>query len=328
MLKATAAPHLREAQRPGYQSFGVLLCLIPLTAFSCLHYGIRPLLLVLVGALSALIIEFLCGLFRHGRPSMSDATSLVTGSLIGAMMSPLAPFWVPAIGSAFAIGIAKMPFGGTGRNIFNPAATGMAFCAVCFPTRLFVYPDPTLTDSLPLIDISAIITAASPTAQLNSGGTTSYNWISLLSGDFPGPIGSTGVLILLACALYLFVRRSASPLILVPYLLVCAVFAALFPRASIAASTSVPLELCTGLLLFSGVFLLNDPVTAPRFWLARILYGVIAAIFTMLLRHFGRFECCEFFAVMLVNSFALLLDRGCWHFVSWIRAKRTEVSLS
>ena len=325
MLKASAAPHLREAQRPAYQSFGVLLSLVPLVAFSCLHYGIRPLLLVLTGLLSALITEFVCGLFRHGRPSMSDATSMVTGGLIGAMMSPLTPYWVPAIASLFAIGVAKMPFGGTGRNIFNPAAAGMAFCAVCFPTRLFVYPDPTLTDTLPLVDTSAVITAISPTAQLNSGGTTSYSWITLLSGDFPGPIGSTGVLILLACAIYLFVRRSASPFIFAPYLLVCAIAAALFPRADIAASASVSLELCTGLLLFSGVFLLSDPVTAPRFWLARILYGVIAAILTMLLRHYGRFECCEFFAVMLVNSFSLLLDRGCWHLVDWVRHHKKGV---
>ncbi|MBR5540556.1 MAG: RnfABCDGE type electron transport complex subunit D [Clostridia bacterium] len=326
MLKAATAPHLRAAQRPTYQSYGMLLCLVPLTAFSCLHYGIRPLLLVLSGILSALVTECICGLFRHGRPTMSDATCTVTGGLIGAMMSPLAPFWVPAIGSAFAIGVVKMPFGGTGRNIFNPAAAGMAFCAVCFPTRLFMYPDPTLTDSLPLLDTSAVITAASPTAQLNSGGTTSYGWLSLLSGDFPGPIGSTGVLILLACALYLFARRSSSPLILVPYLIVCAIGAALFPRASITAVTSVSLELCTGLLLFSGVFLLSDPVTAPRFWLARILYGVIAAILTMILRHYGRFECGEFFAVMLVNSFSPLLDRSCWHLTALLRRKREEVA--
>lgn len=325
MLKASAAPHLREAQRPAYQSYGVLLCLVPLTAFSCLHYGVRPLLLVLSGLLSALVTEFICGLFRHGRPSMSDSTSMVTGGLIGAMMSPLCPFWVPAIGAAFAIGVAKMPFGGTGRNIFNPAATGMAFCAVCFPTRLFVYPDPTLTQSLPLLDTSSVITAASPTAQLNSGGTTSYSWISLFSGDFPGPIGSTGVLILLACALYLFVRRSSSPFILVPYLIVCAIGAAVFPRAAIDASTSVSLELCTGLLLFSGVFLLSDPVTAPRFWLARILYGVFAAVLTMALRHYGRFECCEFFGVMLVNSFSSLLDRSCWHLAVFLRRLKTEV---
>ncbi len=327
MLKASPAPHLREAQRPAYQSYGVLLCLIPLIALSYVHYGIRPLLLVLCGILSASATELICRLFRYGRPYIEDATSMVTGGLIGAMMSPLTPFWVPAIGSAFAVGVAKMPFGGTGRNIFNPAAAGMAFCTVCFPTRLFVYPDPAFTNSLPLLDTSAVVTAASPTAQLNSGGTTSYGWLALLSGDFPGPIGSIGVLILLACALYLFMRHSASPLILLPYLAVCALIAALFPRvAAVDAATSISLELCTGLLLFAGVFLLNDPVTAPRFWLGRILYGVLAGIFVMLLRHFGRFECTEFFAVMLVNSLSALLDRISWQLVTALKRRLQEVT--
>ena len=329
MLKPSVSPHLREAQRPAYQSFGVLVCLIPLVGFSCLHYGLRPLLLVVCGMFTAVAVDFVCGLLRWGRPSISDATALVTGGLIGAMMSPLTPFWVPAIGSAFAIGVAKMPFGGTGRNIFNPAAAGMAFCAICFPTRLFVYPDPSLTNSLPIWDTASVIIAASPTAQISSGGTTSYDWLSLISGTFPGPIASAGVLILLACALYLFMRRSSSPLIFVPYVMVCAIGAALFPRATtVGVLNGVLLEIGTGLLLFSGVFLLSDPVTAPRFWLARVLYGIIAAIFTILLRHFGRFESCEFFAVMLVNSFSPLLDRSCWQLATYVRDRQKRRSVS
>ena len=136
--------------------------------------------------------------------------------------------------------------------------------------------------------------------------------VTLLSGDFPGPIGSAGILILVASALFLFVRRSSSPYILVSYLVTCAVIAALFPRMDIGIGMSVQLELCTGLLLFCGVFLLSDPVTAPRFWLARIVYGVMAGILVMVLRHYGRFVCSEFFAVLLVNSFSAVLDRTCW----------------
>ena len=75
------------------------------------------------------------------------------------------------------------------------------------------------------------------------------------------------------------------------------------------------MELCTGLLLFAGVFLLGDPVTAPRYWLARILYGVLGGVLVMLLRHYGRFECCEFFAVLLVNALSPILDRFCWRTV-------------
>ncbi len=326
MLRASVAPHIRLAQRPFYQAGGVLLALVPLVGFSCMYYGIRPLILVLCGMFSAMLVELLCCSVARRRPTLSDGTAAVTGALIGAMMSPLTPLWVPAIGAAFAIGVAKMPFGGAGRNIFNPAAAGMAFCAICFATRIFTYPDPAQSAALPLWDTSSVITAVSPTQQLAGGGSPNLSFVTLLSGDFPGPIGSAGILILVAAALFLVVRRSSSAYILLSYLATCMLIAVLFPRAEVSAGMSVQLEMCTGLLLFCGVFLLSDPVTAPRFWLARIVYGVMAGILVMVLRYYGRFESCEFFAVLLVNSFSALLDRTCWsllrRFRQWKKGAR------
>lgn len=312
MLKASVAPHLKEPRHPFYQTGGVLLCVWALAGFSCLYYGLRPLLLVLCGMLGAVLTELLCCAASRRRPTLSDGTAAVTGSLIGAMMSPLTPFWVPVIGAMFAIGVAKMPFGGIGRNIFNPAAAGMAFCAICFATRLFEYPDPSQSAALPLWDTGSVITAASPMRQLTGGGVPKLDAMTLISGDFAGPIGSVGILILAASAVFLFVRHASSPYILLPYLLTCAVIAAVFPRADMSAGASVQLELCTGLLLFCGVFLISDPVTAPRFWLARILYGIAAGVLVMVLRYYGRYECCEFFAVLMINPFAAILDRTCW----------------
>ncbi|MBR2406855.1 MAG: RnfABCDGE type electron transport complex subunit D [Clostridia bacterium] len=322
MLKPSVAPYLRDTRRPFYHTGGVLLCMLPLVAFSCLYYGVRPLLLVLIGMVSAMLTELLCCAVAGRRPTLSDGSAAVTGALIGAMMSPITPFWVPIMGSTFAIGVAKMPFGGIGRNIFNPAAAGMAFCAICFPTRLFLYPDPAQSAALPLWDTSNVITVITPTEQLASGGTTTVDWLSLLSGDFAGPIGSAGVLILLASAIYLFCIRAASPIIFSSYLASCALGAALFPRAAVGAGVSVQLELCTGLLLFAGVFLLCDPVTGPRFWLARVIYGVAAGALVIALRWYGRFECCEFFAVLLVNSFSPFLDRTCWSLVRRVKRRK------
>ncbi len=315
MLKASIAPHLREYHHSFYQSGGVLLCLIPLVGFSCVYYGVRPLLLVLSGMIAAVFSEVLCCAVAGRRPTLSDGTAAVSGALIGAMMSPITPLWVPAIGAAFAIGVAKMPFGGVGHTIFNPAAAGMAFCAICFATRLFQYPDPMQLESLPIMDTTQVITAMSPTQQLAAGGNPNINIIKLFSGDFPGPIGSAGVLILVASAVFLFARRTSSPYVFVPYIATCALFAIVFPRADFGVGMSIQLELCTGLLLFCGVFLLGDSATAPRFWLARIVYGVLAGLLVMILRHYGRFECCEFFAVLLVNSFSALLDRTCWSLI-------------
>ena len=247
----------------------------------------------------------------------ADGTAAVTGGLIGAMMSPLTPYWVPALGAAFAIVVVKMPFGGTGRNVFNPAAAGMAVVTHCFSTRLFLYPDPSLNAPLALSgNLGKALTEMSPAAQLAGGGSPTYSWAELAIGRFPGPIGATCIAVLAACALYLFTRRTASPLITLSFLAVCALSAILFPRLKDAAwQQSVMMELCSGYLLFAGIFLLNDPVTAPRHWLGRLLYGAFAGILVMALRYFGRFEDAACFAVLLVNAFAPILDRWSWRLV-------------
>lgn len=324
MLKSSSAPHIRLREHPFYPAGGVLLCLALLLSFSYLYYGIRPVLLCGISAATAVATEILCSAVARRPAKISDGTSAVTGALIGAMMSPITPFWVPVMGSLFAVGVAKMPFGGTGRNLFNPAAAGMAFCVICFPTRPFLYPDPAQTAALPLFDTSAVITANSPAAYLSNNAGTAFDWLSLLRGDFPGPIGSTAVAVLIACALYLYIRRSASVAIGLSYFAVCLIGSYLFPRTA-ATVPALLTELCSGLLLFCGVFLLADPVTAPRHPVARIAYGALAGILVLLLRRFGRFECSEFFAVLLVNAFSALLDRSCWSLTRRIR-KRREVS--
>ncbi len=304
----STAPHLRRHDRASMLCLDVLITLLPLTVFSCVYFGIRPVTVMLVSIGAAIGFELLACLLMRRRPSLLDGTAAVTGGLIGAVMSPIAPLWLPVVAAGFAILVVKMPFGGNGRNLFNPAAGGLAFVTVCFPEQMFLFPDP----GRPLDDLSAVITAKSPAALLQSGGESFYTLPNMLLGNFPGPIGAVAIAILAACALYLFSRRSASPLITLPYLAVCALGAFFFPRVGNTWSSSLMLELCSGYLLFAGIFLLNDPVTAPRHWLARILYGALAGALVMCLRHFGQYEegCC--FAVLLINLFATVLDRGCW----------------
>ena len=311
-LKTGFAPHLRRTERSALMSADVLVTLVPLCIFSAVYYGMRPVLLVLTGILTAVTCETLACLLMHRRPTVLDGTAAVTGGLVGVMMSPSSPYWMPAVAAAFAIIVAKMPFGGTGRNVFNPAAAGMAVVTQCFYAHLFAYPDPGRNITLPLGTVTGLITEHSPAYLMQFHGTPPYDFKTLLLGDYPGPIGATAIAVLCACALYLFIRRSASPLITLPYLAVCALAAVLFPRVTGGWQNSVMLELCSGYLLFTGVFLLTDPVTAPRHWLGRIVYGMLAGVLVMFLRHFGRYEAGDFFAILLVNAFAPVLDRLCW----------------
>ena len=71
------------------------------------------MLIVLTGMLTAVACETLCCLMMKRRPTILDGCAAVIGGLIGALMPPAAPYWLPIIASAFAILVAKMPFGGS-----------------------------------------------------------------------------------------------------------------------------------------------------------------------------------------------------------------------
>lgn len=302
-----AAPHLRQAERASYRCWDMLIPLVPLTVYSCVYYGWRPLFVMLISMVAAMLFEVLAYAPRMQLAPLTDGTAAVTGGIIGLVMSPIVPYWVPIVADFVAICLVKVPFGGRGHNLFNPAAGGLAFVTVCFSKELFTYPDPERSIS----SLSEVITQTSPAALLQSGATPQYSRMDIALSNFPSPIGSV-MIILAACILYLFVRRASSPFVVVPFLFTCAAAAALFPRAEGGRLYSILLELCSGYLMITATFLAADPVTAPRHWLARILYGTLIGVLTMLLRHVGQFEEGAAFAVLMANLLSDALDRWCW----------------
>ncbi len=307
MTAFRTTPHWRQIEAASSRCWDVLIPLIPLAVYSCVYYGMRPLYVMLIAIASAMGFEVLGYALQMKRAPLKDGTAAVTGGVIGLAMSPIVPYWVPVVACGVAVLVAKLPFGGRGRNLFNPAAAGLAFVTVCFPTYMFTYPDPERS----IADLSQVITQTSPAALMQAGATPSYSPMDIMLSNFPGPIGSV-MIILVACMLYLFVRRASSPWVALPFIGTCALYAMLFPRVGGHVGYGVLLELCAGYLMLTAVFLLADPVTAPRHWLARCVYGVLAGILVMLLRRVGKFEEGACFAVLLCNLLSELLDRHCW----------------
>lgn len=320
----THAPWIRTETRSIRMMLDVEIALLALLVFSFFGFGWRPVVLTLLSILSAVFCELIGNAVRHQRPTVFDGTAMVTGTIIGLLMSPITAYWVPVLASAFAVIVVKIPFGGTGYNLFNPAAAGMALATQCFSARVFTYPDAAAGVTLPLgVLPDNLITRLSPAAELASGAGTSFQFTDVMWGELSGPIGATAIFLLIAAAVFLFLRRTASPLITLPYLLVCALFAFCFPRSSEGQPLySVMLELCSGYLLFAGVFMFTDPVTSPRFAPARAVYGALAGLLVMLMRHFGRFEEGVCFAVLLMNAFAAPIDRCCWQLARRWRTRR------
>lgn len=325
MSRNIKSPFIHHSATTGSLSLDVFIAIVPLAIFSCIFFGIRPLVVAGISILTALICEYIGCLFLKKKPSLYDGSAIVTALIITSMVSPIAPFWLTVIATTFAILIVKIPFGGTGRNIFNPAAAGIAFLTVCFPNLIFMYPD-TEVDISASIFVFDVTTAPSPASCLRTGGSSPYPWYNLLLGQVPGAIGTTAIIVLVACAVFLFVRKSASPVTTVSFLVTCALIAALFPRTNGGVFQSILLELCSGYLIFGSIFLLNDPVTTPSHTLARAVFGILVGILVMLFRHIGQYEEGMCFAILLCNTVSTSLDRICWSFLH-NRKKRKEAAI-
>jgi electron transport complex protein RnfD len=310
--------------------FDMILAALVLGVVSAATYGLRVLFLMAISLITALVCEAVC-CFIGRRPMrmVLDGTAAVTGLTVSLLMSPMVDTWVPMVGTAFAIVVAKAPFGGTGRNVFNPAAAGVALLTYFFPEQMFTYPSVQSHQVLPLemvLNKDEVITEVSLAAQLKTGAIPSIDRLDILLGNYAGAIGTTAFLILLTLVCYLMVRRTVSPWVVIPYFATLALLAWLFPLSSMNPINSFLLQLGSGYVLFAGVFLINDPVTAPRFWLGRLVYGVLSAALIMLMQQVGRFETGTCFAILLINAFAPIIDRWTWH--GWYRLthrRRKEV---
>ena len=133
-------------------------------------------------------------------------------------------------------------------------------------------------------------------------------------------IGVSGGGMLLAFIGYLLVRRTISGWVVLPYLVTCVVIALLFPITGTNLTFSTLTQLCSGYVLFAAAFLINDPVTTPRFWLGRLFYGCFTACLVMLLQRIGQFEAGTCFAILIMNALSPIIDRWSWH--GWHRLSR------
>lgn len=296
------APHIRHSDNPKTLMGDMILALLPLYIIGVCFYGIRVLVTMVISVFSCWLCDMLCSLLRHRFFNFRDLSGIVTGLIVPLMMPASVPYYVPVAAGLFAIAVVKHPFGGTGENLFNPAAGGIAFAAACWPQQLFAYPVPFST--IPLGTAEGVITVPSTAHTLKVGGLPSADMGDMLLGLVAGPVGAVSILVLLACLIYLVVRRTVPLLQPLCFLAAVVLMAYLFPRVDISRTYSVVYEVMSGSLVFGAVFMLSDPVTSPKRPLARGLYGFVAGVVTMLFRHFGAFDHGFAFALLLMNALA------------------------
>ena len=309
----------QELAKTGRYYLHVCFMTIPLLCMACFLYGLRPLLLCGAALLTGNLCDRLVSLLRR-RVYRAGDFSNESFALIIALLMPATVDWYVVIMAVLAgVLIGKEVFGGYGSYPFNPAAVGYAVAAVSWPEQVFRYPQP--YTNIPLWDATGVPVSSTISDTLRSGGSLNIGAISLVLGEYAAPMGTGAALILLACGLFLWVQKDIKLSAALSFLVTAGVIVFLFPRqlgltedASFAVSAMFRLrcvrdELLTGAMIFSTVFLLNEPYTCAHHRLGRILYGIMVGAFTMGFRYFGVYETGVCFALLAVNSISGWLDR-------------------
>lgn len=306
-LNAYDAPHIRHHETTRVVMGDAILTMLIIYVMAVYYYGARASMLLLVSVATAIITDVLCILMAGKKPNRRDFSPIVTGMLLPLLMPASIDYAIVVAAAFFAICIAKHPFGGVGHNVFNPAAAGFAFAAICFGDKLYTYPLP-FTD-IPVFGKFDVVTGVSPAFTLTLGGTPSYDIVNMALGNFPGPMGATNIVVLLTCLLYLVSRNTVRWVTPLSFFITVAGFAFLFPRIGGGLDLSLSLrlnsimfEMMSGMLLFGGIFLLGDPVTIPKRGWSKVAFAVMAGVAVMLFRWFGNFEEEIPFAILLMNA--------------------------
>jgi len=306
----TVAPHVRDPIDLKRYMMVVVIALLPATLAGWYFNGLRVLALIVLSYVVGGIIEVLFAMVR--KEEIAEGF-LVTGLIFPLTLPPNIPFWIAAVGVAFGTIFAKELFGGTGRNLFNPALAGRAFLAIgyakpmadaanftvpvaAFPGNLFRWIDGSTTDAL---------ASATPMMGAKSGNFEPIS--NLLFGLHPGSIGETMSILIIAGGIFLLLTKVAAWRTVFGILASVGIFQAILHATGVSAGTA-EWHLLAGGLLFGAFFMATDPVSSPVTNGGKWIYGILIGLVTVLIRDFSGYVEGVMFAVLFGNLVAPFID--------------------
>ncbi len=296
-LTGTAAPHVLSTENTTKIMRDVIIALIPALIGAVYFFGLSALKLTLVSVAAAVLTEFVIQKATKKPVTISDLSAVVTGILLAYNVPPTAPWWLVAIGSIFAIGIAKQAFGGIGQNFINPALAGRAMLLASWPVLMTTWVNPG----------PDAVSAATPLAILKGGEAvgTLPPIMDTFIGNIGGCIGETSVILLLIGGIYLIARKVISWRTPVAYILTVAVLTFIF------AGGVEPMlyHVFSGGLILGAFFMATDYPSTPITPKGKIIFGIGAGILTTVIRLKGGYPEGVSYSILLMNLASPLIEK-------------------
>lgn len=295
-ITISATPHVRSNETTQSIMRDVIIALLPATVVGIYRFGVKAAMLVIIAIAAAVISEALYQKATKQKVTIGDLSAVVTGLLLAMNLPSSAPWWVPIVGSVFAIIVAKQLFGGIGQNFINPALAGRAFLVASYPSIMTAWVTPG----------ADAVTTATPLALLKAGKIADLPSLADAAlGNIGGCIGETCAVAIIIGGLYLIVRGIISWRIPVTYIVTVAVFAAIFGREG----SSVAYELMTGGIMLGAFFMATDYASSPVTPNGQLIMGVGCGIITVLIRFYGGYPEGVSYSILIMNLAVPLIDR-------------------
>lgn len=302
-LTVSASPHIRCDESISKIMWTVNATLAPAALFSIYQFGLPALTTMVLCIAAAVATEYLVQKWQGKEITVNDGSAFLTGLLLAMNIPSTVPWYMPILGSAVAIAIAKHTMGGLGYNIFNPALIGRAFLLASWPIAMTTWPQMAskvdgVTSATPL----GILKLQGYEKLVAVFGDKLEMYKSLFIGTRSGSMGETSALLLILGGAYLIYRGYINWQVPVFMIGTVGILTGAFGGDPL-------LNMMSGGLILGAFFMATDMVTIPITIKGQIIFAVGAGALTVLIRLLGGYPEGVCYAILLMNSVTPLIDR-------------------
>lgn len=320
LLTISGSPHVHSGGSTKKIMYGVILAMVPAMLISFYYFGLSAIILTVVSVASCLLFEwFIQKYILQGKTTITDGSAVITGMLLAFNVPTSLPIWMLVVGALVSIGVAKMSFGGLGKNLFNPAIVGRVFLLISFPVDMTTWPKPTLPFITTEFAVDGL-TGPTPLGILKEGlmqgktiselQTQIPGYLEMMMGQMSGSLGEVSAIAIIIGGLFMLIRKIITWHIPVAFIGTTIVFSGILWMIDPTHYVNPLFHLVTGGLMLAAIFMATDMVTSPMSKSGQLVFGVGCGILTIMIRVWGAYPEGASFAIMLMNGVTPLINKG------------------
>jgi len=298
-LTVSSTPHILSKNTTSKIMTHVVIALLPATLGALYFFRLEAAVIIFLSIATAVLSEWGIQKIRKQPITINDMSAVVTGLLLGLNLSASVPWWIPVIGSAFAVIVVKQIFGGIGQNFMNPALAARIMLTISWTGRMTNWISPGA-------DAVSTATPLSYVKGFNVIPENAPRIFDMFIGNIGGSLGETSALLLIIGGLYLVFKGIISYKVPLAFIGTDAAITLIYGGFDFSFMSY---HVFSGGLMIGAIFMATDYSSTPITMKGRIIFALGCGIITSFIRLYGAFPEGVGFSILLMNMSAPLIEK-------------------